>query len=376
MTLNTLSSIFDLKPLEEGGSVARTGFLYQDHVAARFCIEMLSDPCLTEVWCETEDDIVLIWSLCGGTRVEFVQVKSDELSQLWTPALLCSGGESDSIAAKSLAHDRCSEPCCFRIVTRTGVHPKLQPLLLPRDDGDRCLGNPKMVAIHAEVSNALKNALSPRGRSASHWLAETLWRVGESETALEDGNLRRLEQYLENIGEHLFTDQLVELYHRVLMRVQEASFPKWKANGKKKKLPATEFRNWLLGMVAQVRGPAPTKSGKNLKRKMEAAELSQAALGNADQLRIAYRQQTLSPQYHQDAALKSAELEVTAVIQQLLSNLDAGNFPDNGPQFHAQCLTALQAIQTSFPGVGLRFLQGALYSATDRCRHRFRRAAT
>ena len=31
----------DLPPLNQGGAVARAGFLYQDHVGARFCIEML-----------------------------------------------------------------------------------------------------------------------------------------------------------------------------------------------------------------------------------------------------------------------------------------------------------------------------------------------
>ena len=66
-------SIRALPPLEEGGSIARTGFLYQDHVAARYCIRMLRDPSLAEVWCETEDDVTLLWEGSDGLMVEFVQ---------------------------------------------------------------------------------------------------------------------------------------------------------------------------------------------------------------------------------------------------------------------------------------------------------------
>jgi hypothetical protein len=56
-----LPSIFDLEPLEKGGEVARQGFLYQDHVGAGFCIDMVELNDLLEVWFETHDDIMLIW---------------------------------------------------------------------------------------------------------------------------------------------------------------------------------------------------------------------------------------------------------------------------------------------------------------------------
>lgn len=58
--METLPSIFDLVPLEHGGPIARAGFLYQDHIAAKYCVEMLRDPALEEVWCETLDDITLL----------------------------------------------------------------------------------------------------------------------------------------------------------------------------------------------------------------------------------------------------------------------------------------------------------------------------
>src|SRR5581483_1776110 len=137
-----LSSIHALKPLEQGGSIARTGFLYQDHVAARFCLEMLLGGKIVEVWCETEDDITLLWGTSEAPLVEFVQVKGNELTQLWSAALICTGGDVDSIVAKSLQHDRCLEPCVFRILTRTPLNPELAVLKLERDHEDRSLSNP------------------------------------------------------------------------------------------------------------------------------------------------------------------------------------------------------------------------------------------
>jgi hypothetical protein len=36
-----------------GGVSARQGFEYQDHVAAKYIIEMISNPALREVQCDT-----------------------------------------------------------------------------------------------------------------------------------------------------------------------------------------------------------------------------------------------------------------------------------------------------------------------------------
>ena len=184
-------SIRALPPLEEGGSIARTGFLYQDHVAARYCIRMLRDPSLAEVWCETEDDVTLLWEGSDGLMVELVQVKASEATQLWSISRLC-GGAADSIKAKSLAHDRCVEPCCFRVVTRVDIHPELHPLRLDRDHAGRRLGHAEVRALHERVSKAMGGMVSPRGRSASQWLADAVWEVRESEQAITDRNRWRL----------------------------------------------------------------------------------------------------------------------------------------------------------------------------------------
>ena len=81
-------SIFDLDPLEHGGEDARQGFGFQDHVAAGLCIDMMLDDSIKEIWCETHDDITLLFEIYSTKelRVEFIQVKAHELDQLWSVA--------------------------------------------------------------------------------------------------------------------------------------------------------------------------------------------------------------------------------------------------------------------------------------------------
>ena len=143
-TVPTAHSIHNLPPLERGGVVARHGFDVQDHVAAGFILLMLEIPELLQVWCETHDDITLIWQGPLGEEIEFVQVKSNELDQLWSVAKLCEREKRDadpkagtSIYERSLANDRCCEPCRFRLVTCRPVQSDLYALTLPYSSPDR-----------------------------------------------------------------------------------------------------------------------------------------------------------------------------------------------------------------------------------------------
>jgi hypothetical protein len=287
--------------------------------------------------------------------------------------MLCSGG-SKSIAAKSLAHDRCAEPCIFRIVTRADINPDLRPLRWARDNSGRWLNNDLTLALHQAVCSALGEAHSPRGRSASHWLADTVWDVMESEQAVTHRNQWELQVYLEREGEPLFTDQLREVYERLLFRVQQAALPKWEDGPDKKKLLRSALRDWLLNIVQRVKGYAPSKAGTSLHQKMTAASIPTEAIDNADHLRREYRSRMLDPKYQQEQEVRTADLQVVATLQQLLSALDAGSFQDDGVQFHARCLSALPSISAAYPRAELSYLQGAVYAITDRCRHRFIRA--
>ncbi|HUT44305.1 MAG TPA: dsDNA nuclease domain-containing protein, partial [Desulfobacterales bacterium] len=83
-----LSSIHELPPIETGGIEARKGFSFQDHLAVSFLLDMYENESLEQVWCETQDDITLIWNIDGNESVEFVQAKSSNLNQLWSVAEL------------------------------------------------------------------------------------------------------------------------------------------------------------------------------------------------------------------------------------------------------------------------------------------------
>src|SRR5260370_3025987 len=82
-------SVHVLSPMNSGGVDARRGFDVQDHVAAGLCIRMLGDDQLRAVWCESHDDITLIWATTCGETAEFIQVKSSELDGLRSVRKLC-----------------------------------------------------------------------------------------------------------------------------------------------------------------------------------------------------------------------------------------------------------------------------------------------
>lgn len=370
MLQNVLPSIRALAPLEEGGPAARTGFIYQDHVAAGYCLRMLANPFLKEVWCEAEDDITLIWDRNGADAVELVQVKSDSLNQLWSIALLCEDGAS-SIAAKSLAHDRCAEPCTFRLVTRVNVRAELRVLRLPIEHEARSIGRPEMLALHRDLCQRLVDVTSPRGRSPSHWVGDLVWEVAESETAITNANLNELDAWLEKEGLSLFSDQRRELYERLLRRMMRASLQRWRDDAAAKQLVRGLFIEWLRGQVAEVQGVPTTKSGEILRRKMTDAGIDNGVIETAADLRRRYRQRELDPKYMSDGETSAMEAEAIATLNHLLGRLDSGALVIDGVAFHTACLDALHGLKGSFPAASLSTLQAVMYVAAERCRHRF-----
>jgi hypothetical protein len=142
-----------------------------------------------------------------------------------------------------------------------------------------------------------------------------------------------------------------------------------------RKLERSAFRDWVLTEVQRVRGQMPTKAGTNLMQKMTLARIPTSTIDNALNLRIAYRQRMLDLKYQQEEDYKSAELELTAVLNHLVAQLDSGFIQKDGLTFHAACLDTVLAVRSKYGNVELNFLQGCMYSMTDRCRHRYLPAA-
>src|SRR5207253_2093700 len=136
----------------------RKGFDLQDHVAARYCIEMIRDDRILEVWCEAHDDVIVIWKTAMGEEVEFIQVKGLELDQLWSLAKLCEQDASSkkktgtSIIERSLGQHRCVEPCRFRLVTSRPVMDELKVLTIKLESSARAAAKPLMDALAAKLT--------------------------------------------------------------------------------------------------------------------------------------------------------------------------------------------------------------------------------
>ena len=170
-------SVFDALPIETGGTAARQGFAFQDHVAAGFCIDLLLEPELSEVWCETQDDCTLILHKLGQAHAEYVQSKNTNPDQLWTVALLCDRsyqGVGHSILEKSLAYDRCRETCNFRFVTSCDVGSALRPLTYPFGAPGRDSSEEDVKSLYADVNTRIGTYQSTNGNNCKFWLDRDL----------------------------------------------------------------------------------------------------------------------------------------------------------------------------------------------------------
>jgi hypothetical protein len=376
------ASIHDLPPLETGGVIARHGFHVQDHVAAAFCVDMLTDHTLRQVWCETQDDITLIWGT-SPEWVEFVQVKSNELDQLWTVAELCrkekskhGNGQGTSIVERSLAYDRCKEDCRFRIVTARPTHSDLQPLNLKLDCAERAEATEKLKMLAEDIAGRIAGFKSPNGHDAAFWADHVTWQVIHSVEAIENDNLLKLHAAVEGAGEYLAKDQLSELYAKLLNLVTDAALER--SDRSKKKILWETLTEWFRAAIQDAVHPGAAGAGVKVHQKMEAATLAPDQIETAIEERRHYRLEVLTPRYMKLDERKLIEGEIRARLQQLRARLDAGELPDDGPRFHMACLTTLESIRSDIVGAAKppsELMQGFMYTLTDRCLHRFRRTS-
>ena len=141
---------------------------------------MLVSGGLEAVWCETLDDVTLIWP----EAVEFVQVKAENLEQLWSPALLYARtGKKvgSSVLEKLLANDRCREPCRLRLVTRRPAVKELRVLEAPLSAEARRQGSEEMTSLCEKLEANLEGVESSNGHGPTWWAEHTVWEAGHSE---------------------------------------------------------------------------------------------------------------------------------------------------------------------------------------------------
>lgn len=388
-TFPSLLSIRDLAPIEDGGVIARVGFEFQDHVAVNFCLKMLFEQTINEVWCETQDDITVIFNRSGKEVVEFVQVKGTQLQHLWSIPEICKGEKLEngdnrvgsSIFEKSLGQDRCQEQCCFRIVTSLPVKDPLIILCLPTDSPDRLGPNKshKIEEVTLELDKRFPDLRSSKGNGPCFWVENTVWQVEYSIESIKNKNLPLLVKFVELSG-FVLPLEIIErkIYPLILQKVHEAGLAKWAENPQKKKITRAHFQIWLKEMVCEVANSSQTYAGKILQDKMERVRIPADYIWSALEERRKFRSERLNPRYLEVNDCELIEGEVLVSLSQLRIELDSGNC-ESGLPFLSKCIDHLRTLRESLPSQKLPplfYLTGYMYDVTDRCGHRYHREAS
>lgn len=379
MSRSNPQSIYDLPPIETGGVQNRKGIAFQDHVAAGFCLYMLEDEQLIEVWCETQDDITLVWRFDSGTVVEFAQAKSNELDKLWSISDLCArekGKIGTSIVERSLAYDRCGEATRFRVITARPFRAELEPMTFQHGSNQRRTVAKDLDRLGKEFTKKIGACSSPNGATCDHWVQRATLDARHSEQAVQDGNLHTLRQLLEARAFSALHDQVQEIYRRLVAEVFLAGRADAATDLARKRFSRSRVEALLQKLSEMIlRYPIP-HGGKALEEKLEAAYIPSDTIAQAQEQRRAYRYRSLQPKYQISSDVAMIEGEVAAILHLLQCNLDIGNFPDDGLEFHTVCLEELNKFRSSFPKGAqppLADLYGCMYVIADRCLHRFRR---
>ncbi|MCA6573124.1 MAG: DUF4297 domain-containing protein [Pseudanabaena sp. M57BS1SP1A06MG] len=374
----------DLAPLERGGVIARNGFEFQDHVAARYCIDMLNDDSLIEVWCETLDDITLV-RLSGDDEIfEFVQVKSNRFDHLWSIAEFCKQESikenkktvkkaNSSIFEKLFANERAEakEKCLFRMVTAFDVNNDLKILTYPLSSPLRTLSNSLFCDLCDAIGKNLPNYSSSTGSNVTSCLSRTVWDVLYDDKSVQNANLRVLSKAISSFGNFLVEDQLIELYKKVLGKVKEAGRADWNIDPALKKITRQVFVDWIKTEINLAKYPSSGGTGNKLREKMLKAGIPEDVIENALKQRRFYRSQSLNQEYMNLSKREEVEMLVIANLQQLISELDSEKLKVDGVGFHSICLNRLQDISSNKQDVSLPFLYGFMYYMTERCVYRF-----
>ena len=178
---------------DSGGVGAKSGFLFQDYVAAYYVFRMLQNKKIDAVRCEVTDDIDILYP---NDEIEYIQVKTTEGDRKWSIAELCEVTKvkkergkpkpppiNDSILHKSLNCDTdISIKPFFKIVSKRDVLNALNYLRTPI--AERIDTSPKIELLKT-LNAKIGSFFSPAGRDVEFWLDNTSWDVYSSIDELE-----------------------------------------------------------------------------------------------------------------------------------------------------------------------------------------------
>lgn len=371
-------SIDEIPPQEEGGPIARAGFSYQDEVAVGFLIEMLRSSAIVKVHCESHDDILIVRCIDGILYAEFVQVKGNQLDQLWSVANLCTRkkGLGTSIFEVSLARDRHDLPSLFRLVTHRPVAPPLRVLTYPLGSLGRESDGSAVVALQAAISEYHPDAKSPKGNDTQFWIENCVWDIRNDQSNIANANLIKLIELSALDSRCLLPEQAQVLLTELREWAKRAGEARWTPDRDKKVIARDEVCAWWERRTAEIRDGAVAPGGGKLSHKLDEIGAGSEMIALAVELRRDYAALMRTPRYMEADETAELQQRVKSEMMRLRARYSAGHLDIDGVEFLSLCLDRLDEVNEARPdGEQDRsaFLQGCMYDITDRCLHRFGR---
>ncbi len=204
-------------PSDAGGVAGRRGFRFQDHVAARFLLQLLQTQNLVQVECETGDDIALRWDDGNRQTNEYVQVKTTDDDKKWSLTEICqrspASAKGTSIVERSLGTEAFPGPSMFRFVSARDVRHELAPLKIAREYRFDSNAAHALAMLAPRISKKLPGATSPQGTTVEEWAHSMLWEtIGGGLEALRLENVNGLLRLAEADGECLLVSAAEQIY--------------------------------------------------------------------------------------------------------------------------------------------------------------------
>lgn len=259
---------------DAGGVAARQGFKYQDHIAARHVLEMISDPRIVQVECETSDDITLQWQEDDRVYPEYIQVKTTEKDSKWTIAEISTreskskenateeeiqaNGKAkskskakkdnpNSLIEKSLLCDCHGPEARFRIVSSRDVKSNLFCLTLHLSKRNV---NEEVEALALKLASKWPT-LSSNNNNLGYWVRNAQWEVTGNVSAVEAINHQSIMRIAEQDGIWPGHSHVCEIYQTLLNMVEKAACASKKDLTSDKIITRRAIRVWWEQQLAK-----------------------------------------------------------------------------------------------------------------------------
>ena len=261
LSLDRIIAITQLEEISEtapstsdaGAVSARHGFKYQDHIAAKHFIEMLTSSKCVRMECETADDILVVWQDEGHVLNEYIQVKTTEDdSKKWTIKELTDRSNENtpsSVAEASLLCDKYKAKAKFRVVTLRAVHKSLLPLTIPFSKRTIQCDVDKLAV---SIFNKKKKTKSENGNNLEFWAKNTFWEVTGDKASVEAKNLIALNEVCDRYGAIPDHAQLKNLYSQILKWVDEAAEASRRTTPQEKIIERATAEKWFREQTASI----------------------------------------------------------------------------------------------------------------------------